>query len=180
MAILDDVKLSLRISNNVYDTEINDLISACKADLGLTGIIDSVIVDTDTLIKRAIMIYCKLNFGYDNPDYDKLLEAYTLLRTHLAISKDYNLLTVTFTITDSVTTDAIREAYIKFWNDEQNYEEIKYTDENGQIIFYVRAGTNFKYDISADGYTADNHSDDDKNIEDVSANTTIDVALIEV
>lgn len=180
MAILDDVKLSLRISNTAYNTEITDLINACKADLGLTGMVSSIIVDTDILIKRAIMIYCKLNFGYDNPDYDKLLKAYDLLRMHLAISKDYNLLTVTFTITDSVTTDAIREAYIKIWNEEQNYEEIKYTNEDGEAIFYVRAGNNFKYDISADGYTGDYHSEDDKNIEDISANTTINVALVEV
>lgn len=180
MAILDDVKLSLRISNTSYNTEITDLINACKADLGLTGMVDAVIVDTDALIKRAIMIYCKAHFGFDNPDYDKLIKAYNLLRLHLSISKDYNFLSVTFTITDSVTTDAIREAYIKLWNEEQNYEEIKYTNEDGEAIFYVRAGNNFKYDVSALDYQTDYHTTDDKNIEDISTNTAIAVSLVEV
>jgi len=61
MAILDDVKLSLRISSTSYNTEITDLIAACKADLGLSGLY--VTSDSDTLVKRAIMLYVKAHFG---------------------------------------------------------------------------------------------------------------------
>ena len=67
MALLDDVKVALRISavNLSFDTEINDLIDAAKRDLLISGIV--VTDETDPLIKRAIVTYCKAHFGYDNP-----------------------------------------------------------------------------------------------------------------
>ena len=38
MALIDDVKLALRINSSTHNTEINDLISAATADLALAGI----------------------------------------------------------------------------------------------------------------------------------------------
>ena len=175
MAILDDVKISLRISSSAYDTEINDLISACKSDLTISGI--NTTDDTDTLIKRCINLYVKSQFGYNNPDAVKLMESYNMLKNHLALSNDYAFYTVTFTITDADTSNAIHEAYVKLWNSELNYIETKGTDENGQVIFYVRARSNYKYDVSATDYTSDEHDEDDKNISDVTANTAIAVSL---
>lgn len=88
--MLEDVKKYLRINHEEYDTEVQDLIDACKKDLELSGIALSNIEDSDVLIKRVITIYCKLHFGFDNPDYDKLQNAYNLLVNHLALSTDYN------------------------------------------------------------------------------------------
>ena len=92
MAILDDVKVALRIAATTtdFDTEIQDLIDAAKADLKLAGVVADKAVDTDTLIKRAITTYCKANFGYDNPDADRLQKAYEMLKMHLTLSADYN------------------------------------------------------------------------------------------
>lgn len=90
MAMLEDVKKYLRINHEEYDDEVQDLIDACKKDLELSGIASSNIDEDDTLIKRAIVLYCKLHFGYDNPDYDKLLNTYNLLVQHLSLSTDYN------------------------------------------------------------------------------------------
>lgn len=88
MALIDDVKLALRINASTHNTEINDLISSATADLTLAGINATVV---DSLIKRAITLYVKANFGYDNPDAERLNEAYLLLKTHLALSKEYEI-----------------------------------------------------------------------------------------
>ena len=90
MALLDDVKKALRISNAEYNTEVQDLIDAAKLDLEITGIYKPLIIDTDALIKRAITLYCKAHFGYNNPDADRLLQVYNSLKTHLSLSGDYN------------------------------------------------------------------------------------------
>lgn len=89
MALLDDVKTTLRISNTAFDTEISDLILSAKADLQLAGILTP--DETDALTKRAITIYCKANFGWDNPDSDKLNQSYEMLKNHLSLSVDYTV-----------------------------------------------------------------------------------------
>ena len=174
MAILDDVKISLRITSTAYNTEINDLISACKADLTLSGI--NTTDDTDTLIKRCIMSYVKAHFGYNNPDSYRLKEAYDSLKRHLALTESYAFYSLTFTVQEADTT-AIREASIKLWNDELNYEETKSTDVNGQAVFYLRAKANYKYDVTATDYLSDLHEEDDKNIKDITADATETVTL---
>lgn len=90
MPILDDVKTALRISNTAYDSEINDLVAAARADLKLSGILESKVNDdTDPLIKRAITVYVKANFGWNNPDSEKLRQSYDMLKAHLVLSQEY-------------------------------------------------------------------------------------------
>ena len=177
MAILDDVKVTLRISNTAYDQEITDLINACKAELGLVGIMSQIILDTDMLIKRCIITYCKVNFGWNNPDAERFQESYDMILNHIALSRDYSFYTITFTIADISDDSVIREAKIKLWNAELNYEETKYTDESGQAIFYVRTENNFKYDVTADDFEDDLHDEDDKNIVDITENTSVAVEM---
>lgn len=87
--LLDDVKETLRVSGNDLDTEIYDLIKAAKADLQLGGVLKSKVVDTDPLIKRAIVVYCKANFGWDNPEAEKFRDSYDMLKTQLTLSTEY-------------------------------------------------------------------------------------------
>ncbi len=90
MPILDDVKDALRVSGAALDTEIQDLIDAAKADLRLTGVHPDRIVDTDPLIKRAITVYCKAHFGYEEPAQAELfMKSYNALKSHLALSQEY-------------------------------------------------------------------------------------------
>ena len=90
MPILDDIKIALRISNTAYDSEINDLVAAARADLRLSGILESKVNDdTDPLIKRAIIVYVKANFGWNNPDAERLQQSYDMLKCHLALSQEY-------------------------------------------------------------------------------------------
>lgn len=92
MPILDDVKTALRISNTAFDGEITDLISAARADLKLSGILESKVNDdTDPLIKRAITVYVKAHFGWNNPDAEKLQQSYDMLKMHLSLSQEYTV-----------------------------------------------------------------------------------------
>lgn len=89
--MLNDVKVSLRITNNYFDNEIQDLIDAARLDLIQSGVsISKANSDDDALIKRAITTYCKANFGYDNPDADRFTQSYKMLKIHLALAGDYN------------------------------------------------------------------------------------------
>ena len=92
MAILNDVKVALRVAatTTAFDGEIQDLINAAIADLKLAGVLDTKAVDTDPLIKRAIVTYCKSHFGYDNPDASRFWRSYESLKMHLTLSADYN------------------------------------------------------------------------------------------
>jgi len=91
MAMLDDVKIALRVSHTALDGEITDLIAAARQDLILSGVLPAKAnLDTDALVKRAIITYVKAHFGYDNPDADRLTIAYHNLKAHLTLAGDYS------------------------------------------------------------------------------------------
>ncbi len=87
--MLNDVKDALRVSGADLDIEIQDLIDAAKADLQLSGVHASKLVDTDPLIKRAVVVYCKAHFGWDNPEADRFAQSYAMLKMHLTLSAEY-------------------------------------------------------------------------------------------
>jgi len=90
--MIEDVKIALRIASNAYDSEITDLIAACRADLQLAGIIpDKANADTDPLIKRCIITYVKAEFGYDNAESEKYKASYEMLKRHLMLSNEYTV-----------------------------------------------------------------------------------------
>lgn len=146
MAILNDAKIALRVNNTAFDAEIQDLIDAARQDLILAGIIPSKANDdTDPLIKRAIITYCKANFGYDNPDADRLQKSYDMLKMHLTLAEDYNSYTVAFTVTSgglpideaTITANGIT----------------KLTNSQGIAVFTItKVGIDFDYVISKSGY----------------------------
>jgi len=171
--ILLDCKAALRISatTTAFNTEITDLIATAIADLKLSGVTAESAIDTDTLIKRAIVTYVKANFGWNNPDTEKLQKSYDMLKQHLTLSTDYAFYNVTFTVTDADTTDPIRMAEVTFNG------ETKTTDVSGQAVFYMRAGNNYEYIVTADDYESD---DDDDNLVDVTAATAVNISLTAV
>ncbi|MET1247651.1 head-tail connector protein [Sporolactobacillus sp. STCC-11] len=89
--LLADIKLSLRITNAAFDTEIDSLIAAAQRDLIRAGLsADQVNSESaDPLIRQAITLYVKANFGLDNEDSDKYQRSYGLLRNELTMSQDY-------------------------------------------------------------------------------------------
>ena len=77
----------LRITSDAMDEEIIDLIDAALGELGLSGVVN---LEIDAIIKRAISLYLKWQFGYDNPDADRLQRAYESLKGHLSLAGEYN------------------------------------------------------------------------------------------
>ena len=168
--ILAAAKSALRISSSTtaYNGEITDLISACIADLGLVGLLNT--VDTDALVKRAIITYCKANFGWNNPDAEKLQQSYEMLRNHLSLSQDYAFFAVTF-IVKNASSVVIDEAEIIFNG------ETKLTNTLGTAIFYARAGNNYEYEITKEGYQDYIKTDGTYYNVDVTASATINITL---
>jgi PKD repeat protein len=77
----------LRITSDAMDDEIIDLLAAALGDLDLSGVVN---LSVDPNIKRAISLYLKWQFGYDNPDADRLQRAYESLKGHLSLAGEYN------------------------------------------------------------------------------------------
>lgn len=84
--MLDKVKLALRITTTAFDGELNDLIAAALADLGLAGV--TTLTETDPLIIRAVITYCRLHFGQPD-DYDRLKGSYDEQKSQLMMATGY-------------------------------------------------------------------------------------------
>lgn len=86
--LLNDAKTVLRLTNDAFNGEINDLINACKRDLELAGVDISRTNDDDPLLKRAALTYVKANFGYSD-DSEKYQRQYDAQKLSLRESGDY-------------------------------------------------------------------------------------------
>lgn len=90
--MLNDIKDSLRVNGDDLDTEIQDLIDSAKADLILSGVNKNKVIDTDPLIKRVVILYCKAHFGYEDPKLsERFQESYISLKHHLTLSAEYTV-----------------------------------------------------------------------------------------
>ena len=89
--MLNKVKLALRINNSIYDTEITDLIYACEKELELAGIASSNINETDEMIIRTVICYCKAYFGFDNAEADRYIRSYEALKSFLCLNYNKSL-----------------------------------------------------------------------------------------
>jgi len=136
MALLDDIKGQLRISttNTAFDTEINSLIAAVKNDLDTKGLLK--IDETDDLTFHVIVLYCKGNFGYDNPESERFISLYESLANKMSQLKEYN--------SYKITINASGQCTVIFDGEE------KETDGSGTVIFYSRPKNKVEYKI-ADG-----------------------------
>lgn len=84
--MLEKVKLALRIKTTAFDEEIQGLIAAALADLGIAGVI--ALDETDPLIIRAVTTYCRANFG--TPDeYERLKTSYDEQKAQLQTATGY-------------------------------------------------------------------------------------------
>lgn len=86
MELLDAVKLALRITTKAFDSELTDLIEAGLIDMSLAGVVN---LDTDdALIRRAVITYCRLNFGQPE-DYDRLKASYDEQKAQMSTATGY-------------------------------------------------------------------------------------------
>lgn len=79
--LLEAVKLTLAITVDDYDAEIQDLIYAALYDLQTNGV-NALDKQDDPLIIQAVKTYCRAHF-HSPADYDKLLAAYEEQKGHL-------------------------------------------------------------------------------------------------
>lgn len=92
MALLDKVKAACRVASNAYDEELTDLIESGLDDMGITDIKSAVLTSTDTdpLIRKAVITYCRMNFGYqDELAYNRLKASYDEQKSQLLMSGKY-------------------------------------------------------------------------------------------
>ena len=86
MTIMAAVKMALRVTTEAFDEEISDLIEAGLLDLTRAGIINQ---DTnDPLVRRAVITYCRLNFGQPD-DYDRLKKSYDEQKAQMSMATGY-------------------------------------------------------------------------------------------
>ena len=80
------------MTSTAYNDELVDMIEAALADMGITDIKPEVLTvfDTDPLIQRAVITYCRMNFGYqDDINYDRLKASYDEQKSQLLMSGKY-------------------------------------------------------------------------------------------
>lgn len=78
MALLDEVRTWLRVSADVYDAEIATLIESALTDMRRVGVREE-LLDPDSLYplaKKAVMVYAKAQFGFDNKEADRFMLSY--------------------------------------------------------------------------------------------------------
>lgn len=80
------VKLALRVKTDAFDDEINGLIDAALLDMGIAGVYND--NTADALILRAVVTYCRLNFGQPD-DYDRLKASYDEQKAQLGMATGY-------------------------------------------------------------------------------------------
>lgn len=86
--MLGRVKNVLGITDPEFDDEIQDLIDAAKADMGIAGITRAEITE-DPLIRRGILLYCKTHFHEGTDDSERLAKAYDALKGQLMHATGY-------------------------------------------------------------------------------------------
>lgn len=83
------VKKALRITTTAYDDELQLLINAAFQDLARAGVIAEMLTENSTpLVKRAVITYCKMNFGLPE-DYDRLKKSYDEQKAQLGTATGY-------------------------------------------------------------------------------------------
>lgn len=85
--MLTKVKLALRISTDLFDEELQDLINAGMLDLGIAGVSGE---EADPLITRAIITYCKIHFGEPSDrDFERLKASYDEQKAQMSTATGY-------------------------------------------------------------------------------------------
>ena len=84
--MLASAKMALRISTDVFDPEILQLLEAALLDMGVAGVM--IPSETDELVRRAAITYVRMHFGQPD-DYDRLKESYDEQKGQLATCTGY-------------------------------------------------------------------------------------------
>ena len=87
---LAKIKLALRVTTALFDSQLTDLINAALLDLNIGGANGSGVVVSDPLVLQAVITYCRLHFG-EPDDADRIKKAYDEQKAQLATATGYTV-----------------------------------------------------------------------------------------
>ena len=108
MALVDDVKVALRVCTNDAGItgQISDMIEEAKLDLCRTADISSASVNNpDALVKGAIKCYCGFVWTDDDLEKQRLKACYDDYKAKLAMSSEYGTYDPPQEVTPDETSD---------------------------------------------------------------------------
>lgn len=85
--MLEKIKLSLGITHNKLDTDIQDVIEACLIDLGIAGV--DKLIDEDPLVCAAVKLYCKAWYNFQG-QAEQYRIAYASTKNTMAMAGEYS------------------------------------------------------------------------------------------
>ena len=79
MAILNDVKKAMFMADDdtEFDSTITDLINSAMLDLGIAGVNGENAIESNALVKTAIITYCKMHFSVISYRHEEVIPMYT-------------------------------------------------------------------------------------------------------
>ena len=89
MALLDEMRTSLRVVSDMTDDEIQMWVDAAIADMRRCGVKDSLLEQESLspLAKSAVTCFVKGQYGYDNDEAPRFMDTYRMLLVGLLNSK---------------------------------------------------------------------------------------------
>lgn len=87
---LAKIKLALRVTTALFDSQLTDLINAALLDLNIGGANGPGVVVSDPLVLQAVITYCRLHFG-EPDDADRIKKAYDEQKAQLATATGYTV-----------------------------------------------------------------------------------------
>lgn len=87
---LAKIKLALRVTTALFDSQLTDLINAALLDLNIGGANGPGVVVSDPLVLQAVTTYCRLHFG-EPDDADRIKKAYDEQKAQLATATGYTV-----------------------------------------------------------------------------------------
>ncbi len=83
---LPKVKMALRLSEKDFDDQILGLMDAALGDLGIAGVNGVNAVISDSLVRQAVITYCKMNGFCDSSEFDRLKASYDEQKAQLSMA----------------------------------------------------------------------------------------------
>ncbi len=90
MLNLTYIKKIIDIKFNGKDDVVEEMIASARIDLITSGISPvKANADDDSLITRAVALYCRYHFRMTDKDAERYLKAYESLKIHLSLCEEY-------------------------------------------------------------------------------------------
>lgn len=87
--LLTSVKNAMRIDGIYHDEELTDLIETAKLLLKEAGVLEVKLLDDDPLIRKAVITYCKANFGVDAEHGEKFAWSFEEMKKLISLLSSY-------------------------------------------------------------------------------------------